>query len=117
MNSEKYIGLDVHQATICVAVMDPKSMGFECYLVTTVIGSHLQRDAKEKPPQTWGGLGAFGKLDYCFPMRVPASYHLPASLTVYKEIRPDPVPADMLVPSHRLSEARGYEDCSLQMVL
>ena len=24
MNSEKYIGLDVHQATICVAVMDPK---------------------------------------------------------------------------------------------
>jgi hypothetical protein len=24
MNSEKYIGLDVHQATICVAVMDAK---------------------------------------------------------------------------------------------
>jgi hypothetical protein len=24
VNSEKYIGLDVHQATICVAVMDPK---------------------------------------------------------------------------------------------
>ena len=24
MNREKYIGLDVHQATICVAVMDPK---------------------------------------------------------------------------------------------
>ena len=24
MDSEKYIGLDVHQATICVAVMDPK---------------------------------------------------------------------------------------------
>jgi hypothetical protein len=48
MNSEKYIGLDVHRATICVAVMDPKSMGFECYLVTTVIGSHLQRDAKRK---------------------------------------------------------------------
>jgi hypothetical protein len=24
MNSEKSIGLDVHQATICVAVMDPK---------------------------------------------------------------------------------------------
>ena len=23
MNSEKYIGLDVHQATICAAVMDP----------------------------------------------------------------------------------------------
>jgi hypothetical protein len=24
MTGEKYIGLDVHQATICVAVMDPK---------------------------------------------------------------------------------------------
>jgi len=24
VNSEKYIGLDVHQAVICVAVMDPK---------------------------------------------------------------------------------------------
>jgi hypothetical protein len=24
VNSQKYIGLDVHQATICVAVMDPK---------------------------------------------------------------------------------------------
>ena len=24
MSSEKYIGLDVHQATICVAVMDAK---------------------------------------------------------------------------------------------
>jgi len=24
MTSEKYIGLDVHQATICAAVMDPK---------------------------------------------------------------------------------------------
>ena len=72
MNSEKYIGLDVHQATICVAVMDPKSMGFECYLVTTVIGSHLQRDAKRKAAPDKGGLGAFGKLDYCFPARVPA---------------------------------------------
>src|ERR1700693_3881534 len=33
-------------------------------------------------------------------------YHLPASLTFTKTSVPDPVPTDMLVPSHRLSEAR-----------
>ena len=37
--------------------------------------------------------------------------------SVYKDIRADPVLTDMLVPSHWLSEASGYEDCSSQMVL
>ena len=43
-------------------------------------------------------------------------YRLPASMTLYKDTRPNPVLTDMLVPSHRLSEARCYEDCS-HMVL
>src|SRR5207253_4159588 len=35
MSSEKYIGLDVHSATICVAVMDAKcKVGIECILET-----------------------------------------------------------------------------------
>ena len=35
MNSEKYIGLDVHQATISVAVMDPTGkLVMECILET-----------------------------------------------------------------------------------
>ncbi len=35
MNSEKYIGLDVHQATISVAVMDAKGkVVMECILET-----------------------------------------------------------------------------------
>jgi nitrogen regulatory protein PII len=40
MIGEKYIGLDVHQATICVAVMDSKcKVVMESILETTTLGS------------------------------------------------------------------------------
>ena len=64
MNSEKYIGLDVHQATISVAVMDSKGkIVMESILETVLRGTTATGGTGIHSRQPNGGIALYGGQD------------------------------------------------------